>query len=149
MNRLPSLALSALCLLGSSAWGAGVYKWVDDKGITHYDDQSLRAERLTRQAINKREIPAEVSAFVPPAYAVAVRRRCTDLKERALAYGHAAEIYGSDPAGNTYRLSPTQMQLERAALEREKQRYCRTDAAAKLLNERRQAARAERSKAKP
>ena len=128
-----------LCLLAPLAQAAGVYKWVDDKGITHFDDQNLLGERLTRQNINQREVPAQASAIAPPEFVAEVQQRCTDLRERAQSYRQATEIYARDPFGNTYKLSPTQMTLERAGLDREKNRYCRPDAAAKLIAEERAA----------
>jgi hypothetical protein len=115
--------------------GGGVYKWVDEKGITHYDDSNLVAERLTRASIARRAVATDASATVPRDFVRDVRAQCDDLRERSAAYASASALHARDPFGNTYTLSAVQAQLTRAELARETTRYCRPMAAEKLLAE--------------
>jgi hypothetical protein len=129
------------------AANAGVYRWFDDRGNLHYDDQNLLGERITRSTLNQREIAAEPALVIPPEFVEEVKLRCTDFSERAQSYRKAGEIYGRDPSGNSYQLSTQQAALARLDAERLKQRFCRNDAARKILLEER-AARLAAAKAK-
>lgn len=128
--------LFLLALMPSLAWSAGsVYKWVDANGETHYDDQNRLQQRLTRATIARGPVAAEPSATVPAELVAEVRRRCVDLRERAASMKTASKLYGSDPAGNVYRLSERQAALARAEAEREQLRYCNADAPRRFYRE--------------
>ncbi len=124
--------LIALLLAGVSA---GVYKWTDAQGRIHYDDRNLLEQRLTLDYLNARGIPARDEATTPPEFVEAVHRRCELLRERLVSYRSATQIEGSDPGGDSYVLSPRQVQIEIALLARDESRYCAPGAAAKLYRE--------------
>lgn len=128
--------LLPLLLLASPAQAAGgVFKWVDARGITHYDDQSLLAERMTRATIARGGVAADPAATVSADYVAEVAHQCADLRQRTTSFAGARELYGRDPVGNQYRLSTNQVELERARLAQETSRYCRPLAAQALLAE--------------
>jgi hypothetical protein len=139
--RLERTAVAGLLLAASAAQAAGVYKWVDRGGVTHYDDLSLLAERLTRAGLAKRTITPGETARVPEAFVEAVARQCQDARTRSESTASARSLYARDPAGNAYALSESQAALERARLAHETQRLCRPIAAEKLLAEALQDAR--------
>jgi len=134
-----TLGVAAL-VFGSAVQAAGVYKWVDRQGVTRYDDQTLTAERLTRATIAKRAVASNPSAKAPTDFIAEVARQCQDVSSRSASYANARELYGRDPAGNTYRFSDYQLALERARLAEETRRFCRPLAAEKLLAEARASA---------
>lgn len=125
----------ALLLCGAAQAAGGVFKWVDRNGIVRYDDQSLLAERLTRASIARNAVAADARATVPEDFVREVAEQCSDLKERSGSYAEARAIFGNDPAGNQYQLSPNQVALEIAQLREKSQRYCRPLAAQYLLVE--------------
>lgn len=128
-----AVARGLVCL---SAWllpvlveaAGSVYRWTDAQGVVHYDDQSRLQERLTRATIARGPVAAEPSATVPADLVAEVRRRCIDLRERASSMRSAATLYGQDPAGNVYRLSPRQTALALIEADRDQQRYCHPEA---------------------
>lgn len=126
--------LLVLAPLPAAAAGS-VYRWTDAQGVVHYDDQSRLEQRLTRQSIARKPVPAEASATVPNELVQAVRRRCVDLRERASSVRAAPQLYGTDPAGNRYPLSPRQSALARAEADREEARYCGPDAPRRIYRE--------------
>lgn len=125
------------CLFGAAgaAQAGGVFKWVDSRGITHYDDQNLLAERLTRATIARGLVEADPKATVSAEFVQAIARQCQDLRERSASYAGAQALYASDPAGNQYQLNERQVALERATLASEARRYCRPLAAQLILQE--------------
>lgn len=137
------LGLALGPLGAASAAGGGVFKWVGRDGVVRYDDQSLLAERITRATIARGSVAADARATVPEELVEAVARQCSDLQERAAAYGAAQSVYGRDPVGNQYLLSPRQVALEVASLQQQARRYCRPLAAQHLLAELRAAQRLE------
>lgn len=130
----PLALLLALTPLLAGAAGS-VYRWTDAQGVVHYDDQSRLEQRLTRQSIARKPVPAEPSATVPNELVQAVRQRCVDLRERAASVRGALQLYGTDPAGNRYPLSPRQAALARAEADREEARYCGADAPRRIYRE--------------
>ena len=56
MTRLPKIALAVLAYVALT--GAGVYKWVDDKGVTHYADNPTTGHPVTEVPVEP-EIPPE------------------------------------------------------------------------------------------
>lgn len=128
-----------LGLLATTASAGSVYKWIDRSGVVHYDDDSRIGEKLSRADVANRYIEVDPSATAPAELVREVNALCHDLAARSRSYAEATQLYGRDPFGNTYRMSDTQMVLERASLARETQRYCRPDAADKLLAEARAA----------
>lgn len=143
MLRVSALLLACLPVL---AWPAGsVFKWVDAEGAVHYDDQSRLQQRLTRATIARGPVAAEPSATVPAELVAEVQRRCVDLRERAASMRTATQLYGSDPAGNVYRLSDRQAVIARAAADREQARYCAEDAPRRFYREQQELARQESS----
>lgn len=128
------LALAAL-LLPAAAGAAGVYKWVDRNGVVHYDDSSRLGERLSRASIANRYIEVDPRATVPEELVRDVAAACAAARERSEAYETADALYGRDPFGNTVRLTDNQVRLEVGTLQRERRRYCRPNAAERLLAE--------------
>lgn len=126
-------------LLAPAAPAASVYKWVDAQDRVHYDDRHVQEQRLTLQYLNDRAIPAQPESITPRAFVAAVEQDCRNTQDRAMAYRAATALYGRDPAGNGYRLSPRQQALEVAQAEREAARYCAPGAAETLYRERRSA----------
>lgn len=143
------LGLSLYLAATAAESAGGVFKWVDARGIVHYDDHSLLAERLTRATIARGVVAADAKATVPADFVAEVARQCEDLRQRSASYAQARELYGRDPAGNQYRFSGYQMALERATLAAESRRYCRPLAAQYILSEARAAQRAAALKSAP
>ena len=143
------LALALLLILSgamsNAARAAGVFKWVGPDGIVHYDDQHRLEQRLSWDYLNDRSIPSRLDATTPPAFIKAVAGDCVIARERADLVGTASELYGSDPAGNVYKLSPRQQLLETKLADRDVSRYCTAGAAERLYRE----LRAERLNKKP
>jgi len=134
--RLRLILICCGLLLAASAQAAGgVFRWVDRNGVMRYDDQNLLAERLTHASIARGSVAADAKATIPAELVAEVAKQCGDLKERSESYAQARAIYGSDPVGNQYRFSPTQVALEVARLREETRRYCRPLAAQYLLAE--------------
>lgn len=129
----------------TAAQAAGVFKWVGPDGVVHYDDQHRLEQRLTWDYLNDRQVKSRLDATTPPAFIKAVAGDCAIARERAELVSTASEIYGSDPAGNVYKLSPRQQLLETKMADREVARYCAPDAAERLYRE----MRAERLNKKP
>lgn len=123
------LLCGGLCMAMAAGASGGVFKWVDARGIVHYDDYSLQAERLTRASIARGLVDADPKATVPAELVAEVAHQCSDLKERSASYASAQVLFGRDPVGNQYRLSNYQAALERAVLVQQSQRYCRPLAA--------------------
>lgn len=141
-----SLALMlGACAASTSALAGGVYKWLDRDGLIHYDDQHRLDQRLTWEYLNDRQIPSRLEATTPPAFIKAVAGDCEIARERAAMVGTARELYGSDPAGNVYKLSARQQLLETKLADRDVTRYCAKNAAERLYRE----MRAERLNKKP
>lgn len=110
----------------------GVYKWADQHGVLHYDDASLTEPRLTLDILDARHIPPAPDQGVPQSFAAEVGRRCALTRDRLQNYQGARALYGRDPSGNVYPLSPTQTALAISALGRDQSRYCGPDAARTL-----------------
>jgi len=141
-----STSLLLLLIFGvSTAQAAGVFKWVGPDGIVHYDDQHRLEQRLSWDYLNDRQIPSRLDATTPPAFIKAVAGDCLIARERADLVATASELYGSDPAGNVYKLSPRQQLLEVKLADRDVSRYCAAGAAERMYRE----MRAERLKKKP
>lgn len=141
-HRVP-LVLALLVAGGAwvgSASAAAVFKWLDRDGSVHYDDQHRFEQRLTQAYLSERRVPPKADATTPPAFIRAVDADCRLARERAEVTARASEVYGRDPFGNVYRLSPRQQLLERKVAERDIARYCAADAAERLYR----AAQAER-----
>lgn len=133
--RDPSRAGSAVLILLAVFWlqdaGArSVYRWVDKNGIVHYDDTQSAGEKMTREHFEGRDIPdqPEWTGIVPHAVVVDVQQRCANSRERLGNYRSAPVIYGRDPSGNVYQLSPAQSRLMLTEIQGEIDRYCADDA---------------------
>lgn len=137
------LLCGGLCMAMAAGASGGVFKWVDARGIVHYDDYSLQAERLTRASIARGLVDADPKATVPAELVAEVAHQCNDLKARRASMAEARILYARDPVGNQYRLSDNQVALERAVLAQQTTRYCRPLAAQYILFEARAAWRAE------
>ncbi len=128
----------------------GVYKWVDREGVTRYDDRaSDKAPRMTRDDIEGRRIPDTPTwlGTVPVEIVEEAQLKCQIAREREVAYTSARTLYGRDPGGNVYPLSPAQVQLEVATARRDGDRYCGTQGALNLQAEKRAAQEQERRRA--
>ena len=138
------MAAAAALTVGSAAHAArgGVYKWTDDRGNIHYDDQSLLAERITRSTLADRTVEPEPEIKVPDDFIKEIKLRCTDFSERAHNYRMAGQIFVRDASGISYPLSDNQAALARAEASKLKTRFCRADAPRLILLEERAARRA-------
>jgi len=110
----------------------GVYKWLDRSGLLHYDDASLTEPRLTLDILDARRIAPAQDQGVPKAYVAGIAQRCMATRDRLQNYQAARTLYGRDPSGNVYPMSPTQVALAMGALARDETRYCTPDAAKNL-----------------
>ena len=73
-------ALLMLLLLAAGAAGAQVYKWVDDKGVTHYSDQPPPPSTPARTKVEVKSFSGGSSlADLPPELAEVVRNRPVTL----------------------------------------------------------------------
>lgn len=129
INRLRGVAALALLLALPAADAAGVYKWVDHAGIAHYDDQSVTSPRLTEDDLDQRRIDPRPQNKAPVAFAEQVQQQCVVARVRLDNYRRAGSLYGQDPAGNVYPLSPNQVRLSIAESERDEARFCAAGAA--------------------
>jgi hypothetical protein len=146
---------AACAVLAVAAWIAShdavarsVYRWVDANGVVHYDDTQSAGQRMTREHFEGREIPEqpEWKGIIPRAVIVEVEQRCANSRERLLNYRSARVIYGRDPSGNTYQLSPAQARLMLAEIQAEIDRYCADDAPRRVYEARIADARAEQAR---
>ena len=131
-NRLLWTAALALAV---PAANAGVYKWVDAKGQTHYDDRSVSGQLITREVINQRVIAAApdwANSAIPADYAQRVSLRCAELGSRLESYRSAQQLFGRDPDGHVYAMSNMQTGLAIAETRRDARLYCAPDAARQL-----------------
>jgi len=123
-------------LLSGVAFGQqqlpGVYKWADAKGIVHYDDENLLQPRLTQDILDGRKIAPVESVRVPLEFRAMVVQQCDLIRERVTNYRGARALYGRDPFGNVYLMSPNQVALTIAGLERDQSRVCTHGSAEKL-----------------
>jgi hypothetical protein len=141
--------LAAFLLLGGAAQGASVYRWVDKQGVVHYDDTHSAGRLMTREYLDDREIPGQPqwAGVIPGELVAEVRQRCVNARERLANYRSAPQIYGRDPSGNVYTLTPGQARLMLAEIQAESDRYCGDDAAQRIYGERLAEAKAERARA--
>lgn len=144
----PLLGL-ALLLLATSASAASVYRWVDRNGVVHYDDTNSTGTRMTREYLAGRDIPEEPewSGTIPGDIVAEVRQRCSNARARLQEYRSAPQIYGRDPSGNVYALSPAQSRLMMAEIQAEADRYCAPGATRQAYADRIAAVKAERARA--
>ena len=146
---LARVLVACICGVASAAASASsVYRWTDKNGVVHYDDTSSGGKKMTREYMDDRVIPDEPewAGVIPADFVADVQLRCSNAKERLANYRSAPEIYGRDPSGNVYRLSPTQARLMLAEIQGESDRYCRPDAPRRVYAERIAAAKAERAR---
>lgn len=129
------VVVAALLSLAAPAQAAGVYKWVDAQGQVHYDDTNLLSLRLTQIDMDRRRIDARPTVRTPRAFDDQVQQRCAVSRERLANYREARALYGQDPAGNVYLLSPRQTGIEVAESERDTALYCSAGAADRLYAE--------------
>jgi hypothetical protein len=141
------LVAAALAWSGNAV-SASVYRWIDKNGEVHYDDTSSGGRKLTREFLDERVVPDEPEwvGVIPSDFVAEVQQRCSNAKERLASYGSAPVIYGRDPSGNTYTLSPTQARLMIAEIQGESDRYCAPDAPRRIYTERIAAVKAERAR---
>lgn len=132
----PWLAALVLLLAAPAVQAAGVYKWVARDGTVHFDDKTVTQPRLTQADLDHRIVDARPQEPAPPAFARQVEQRCDVSRVRLGNYRAARELYGEDPAGNVYRLSPRQVALSIAEVERDEATYCGTTAADALYAKR-------------
>ena len=137
-----SIALAALTSTAAMATRSGVYKWIDDRGNIHYDDQSLLAERITHSTLADRTVEPEPEIKVPEDFVKEVKLRCTDFSERAQGFRTAAQLYVRDASGHSMPLNERQSAMARAEANALKTRFCRADAARLILMEERASRRA-------
>lgn len=144
LTSVGAVLLTAM-LSSTSLQAAGVYRWTDRNGVVHYDDTSSAGQKLTRDFLEDRDIPAkpEWEGVIPGELIAEVEQRCAHAKERLVQYRSAPEIYGRDPSGNVYRLSPNQARLMVGEIQTEATHYCRPDAPRRVFAERRAAAKLE------
>lgn len=137
-------AVLGAALLCTPALAASVYRWVDRDGIVHYDDTHTGGRKMTRDYLDERVIPEkpEWEGVIPGELVAEIETRCVHAKERLVQYRAAPEIYGRDPSGNVYRLSPNQARLMISEIQTEAEHYCRPDAPRRIFAERRAAAKA-------
>lgn len=149
--RMFGVRLLLACAFAASSSGAGassVYRWVDKNGLVHYDDTSSGGSKMTREYLEDRKIAEEPEwvGAIPGNFSAEVEQRCTNARERLANYRTAPQIYGRDPSGNVYPLSPTQQRLMLAEIKAESDRYCQPDATRRIYAERLAADKAERAR---
>lgn len=149
MRRLCRV-VSAVLVLSGVSWvqmgvAASVYRWVDQNGVVHYDDTQSAGKKMTREHFEDREIPdqPEWTGVIPSAVIAEVQQRCANSRERIVNYRSTSVIYGRDPSGNVYQLSPMQARLMLTEIQAEADRYCADDAPRRIYAERIAEAKAE------
>ena len=152
MHPLTRAALAALALSTAlwahEAFARSVYRWVDKNGIVHYDDTQSAGQKMTREHFEDRDIPEqpEWTGVIPRYVIVEVQQRCANSRERLSNYRGAPVIYGRDPSGNVYQLSPSQSRLMLTEIQGEIDRYCADDAPRRIYEERIADAKAEQAR---
>ena len=144
-----SAALALCALIWSyDASARSVYRWVDRNGIVHYDDTQSAGQKMTREHFEDRDIPEqpEWNGVIPRDLVVEVQQRCANSRERLVNYRAAPVIYGRDPSGNVYQLSPSQARLMLTEIQGEIDRYCADDAPRRIYEERIADAKAEQAR---
>lgn len=137
MSRLCAAALLAAVLVGGFAVEAtaAVYKGTDRNGQARYGDVNRDGvPALTQDDLRKRLI-APAPAGEPRRSAVDAaqsRLQCQQIRDRLDGYRSAAQIYGRDPDGNVYALSPAQAGLLLLETERDRRQLCGNAADAAL-----------------
>ncbi|MCC2659124.1 MAG: hypothetical protein K0Q76_4232 [Panacagrimonas sp.] len=142
----PVVALALLAMLSVyEAAARSVYRWVDKNGVVHYDDTQSAGQKMTREHFDDRDIPEqpEWTGVIPRGLIVEVQQRCDNSRERLMNYRGAPVIYGRDPSGNVYQLSPSQSRLMLTEIQGEIDRYCAEDAPRRVYAERIADAKAE------
>jgi hypothetical protein len=109
-------AFSSVCSAGE------YYKWVDDKGITHFSErptQTTGVEKIQTSArqptTEEKAKPEEITAAVNPAptpQAQFDQKRCTDSQERLKSLGSGSRIRMDDGKGGFYYLDQQQVTQE-------------------------------------
>ncbi len=127
--------LVLLAVMCGTAAAAGVYKWIDARGVVHYDDTYVIGTPLTQATLDRRVIAARTTLKVPKDFVAEVARRCGIERERLANFRGATAMFGQDPSGNVYPLSPAQMRLTVLETDRDMQRYCGRNAADTLYAE--------------
>lgn len=140
-------ALVCAVVMGSAA-ASSVFRWVDKNGVVHYDDTSSGGQKMTREYLDDRKVAdqPEWAGVIPGEFVAEVQQRCSNATERLANYRSAPQIYGRDPSGNVYPLSPTQAKLMLAEIQTESESYCRQDAPRRLYSARMAALKAERGR---
>ncbi|MGH8456692.1 MAG: DUF4124 domain-containing protein [Stenotrophobium sp.] len=133
--------ISAVLLLIASVplYAGSAYKWVDRDGVVHYDDKTtLNSQRLTHGYIESRDIPAQPdwAGVIPGDFVAQVALQCRNSQSRLASYENAREIYGRDPGGDVYLMSPHQARLMILETRRDVRSYCAADAAKTLWTQR-------------
>lgn len=134
MVSVSALVAASFC---TSASANSVYRWVDRDGVAHYDDTSTGQDKMTLEYLAKREIApaADWTGQVPAELILEAKDQCANLKDRLADTRGASQLYGRDPSGNSYPLSPTQAHLLIEETERQTDYWCRPDAARKIYAE--------------
>jgi hypothetical protein len=115
----PRVALRAagiVITLGAMAAQAGVYRWVDERGVVHYGDQPTqgadRAERYDRPARASQPAPdgADVELEAPAAdgqrKAEIRQEECGKAQTRLTNYREADRLVVKNPDGSEQEMSP-------------------------------------------
>lgn len=87
--RLMILTGSLLLALSSSAMASQVYKWVDDKGVTHFGAHPPQGQEAT--SINTANPPPRPAAPAEPAPQVDTQQQVIDEKVKAQVAEQEAE----------------------------------------------------------
>lgn len=137
MSRPRAAALLAAALL-TAPFGdakAAVYKGTDGNGQARYGDVNRDGgPALTQDDLRQRRIAPAPAGEPQRSAADAAQRRleCQQLRDRLDGYRSAVQIYGRDPDGNVYALSPAQTGLLLLETERDRRQLCGNAADAAL-----------------
>lgn len=149
--RNMKLVLVILICIFSSVVQSEVYKWVDDKGVVHYDDKQPEGEgaievqvdmtspevkeeakisrdekrRRLADAMEEDRLEKKKSREKKKAERDLNKLRCNQLKDKMKRIKNAAGIYKLDKDGNRVILSDDQRRKNEKLLSNQIKKYCR------------------------
>jgi hypothetical protein len=128
--------LTAICLSVSvGTWAAGIFKWTDDSGATHYsatppvgrpaqalqrqrayEEEQVRRERMLKRQAEEQQAADERSAQL--------RQACDELTRRLALLREQGRLFTRDSDGNVVWLSDEQRGTEIARAQELYEKHC-------------------------
>jgi hypothetical protein len=114
-----------LALAGRESYAADLYRWQDDKGVSHFSDKppkGVKAERIKQKPVRAISIDTEA----PPAVEDPDAKRCSDEKDRLKSLQAGGRIFMEERDGTRRELSADEIKQEVAFSTRAMERFCKS-----------------------